>query len=416
MVTDRVERFGVQGVQGHHHIGGGRVAVVADPHPATGQLCFFLGDGSVRVEEQPRLGHQAGGVDPADPVWDRGQQPVGERDRLGSQVMGLPGDLTGAPQRHPTGAGVLPEPRQAVDQLQGVGQQVPGRVQADPQRGTEIGGRELPHQRRPHTGQRGDGLLEQAPLAPRRGQLVLRARVQPGPLHDQLDLRHRSSLLGLTRGTDTVDHHATTALDVRLGARGRFHASILRLRADIFDHVFENVDDFLDLGLGCLAVGVSRACPRLSARFARCSTTHLDRTHRPPLRRRPHAPPHRPPQPGTSARPVRAGAAVPSVSPARGRRRRARPRGPGQARGRDPASRSRFQDPPARAGADSGRCRRSRVPWIECDTDPRVRAELRAARRREPGPGWGRGEGAGSAWPGRRGRCRACRPRSPRWG
>ena len=53
-----VEELGVGGVQGHHHVGGGRGAAVAQPDTALGEGLLFVGDGAVGVEVEPGLLHQ----------------------------------------------------------------------------------------------------------------------------------------------------------------------------------------------------------------------------------------------------------------------------------------------------------------------------------------------------------------------
>ena len=201
-----VEGHRVGGVQGHVHVGGGGVAAVLDPDPAAGEFVFLVGDGAVGVEVEPGLLDESFGVDEPDLVRDCGDEPVGVGDRLAREVVGLPGDRPGPPHRHPARDHEVPQAGEAVGQLQGVGDQLPARVEDDVERGGQLGRGELGDQRRAFAGERGDGLVEQVGLAPVGGPLVLRAGVQQRPLHGELDLSDG----GLVRGSRTARTRSIT--------------------------------------------------------------------------------------------------------------------------------------------------------------------------------------------------------------
>ncbi len=152
------------------------------------------------------------------------------------EVGGFPGDQPGPPHRDLTGQHPLPESRQPVGQLEGVGDQLPGGVVGDPERGGQVDGGELRDPRRTRSGERDQALVVQVGLAPVRGCLVGRAGVQPRPLQGQLELLDGCLLLGLAGGADTVDHLG--------GGEGgcRGHGSILGGRTDSFEKLFDTVD------------------------------------------------------------------------------------------------------------------------------------------------------------------------------
>ena len=218
-----VEREGVGGVERHHHIGGGGVVAVLDPDPASGELVFLISDGAVGVVVQPGFLNQLNGVDLVDLVRCRGDEPVGERDRLGRQVVGLVGDGPGDPDRHHPGPGEVEQAREAVGQLESVGDQLTAGVQGDVQGGGEVGGGELRDQGRTGTGEGGDGLVD-AGVAPVRGPLGAGTGVQQGPLDGEFELLDRAFVFLEAGGVDTVDHLSSGE------GRGGVHGSNSRRR------------------------------------------------------------------------------------------------------------------------------------------------------------------------------------------
>ena len=146
-----VEEVGVGGVQGHPHLGGRRRRAGAQPHPPLGQGLVLVGDRPVGVEVEPRFLDQSSGVDGPDLVRGGGDQPVGEPGGVQGQVAGLPGDQPGPPGRDGQVLDQRPESGQAVGQLEGITQELLGRIDGDLQGGTEVGGRELRHPRSTHT-------------------------------------------------------------------------------------------------------------------------------------------------------------------------------------------------------------------------------------------------------------------------
>ncbi len=233
-----VEQQGVGGVQGHRDVGGGRRAGVAQPDAALGEGFLLVGEGAVGVEVEPGLLHQPGGLDLTDPGRGGGDQPVREQGSLDAEVGGLPGDQPGPPHRDLSGLDQVPQPRQPVGELEGVGDQLAGGVVADPERGGQVGGCELRDPRGTGAGERDQGLAVQVDLAPVRRGLLRGAGVQPCPHQRELELLDRGLLLGLPGGADTVDHLG--------GGEGRcgVHGETLGATTDSFDGVFEDVDNF----------------------------------------------------------------------------------------------------------------------------------------------------------------------------
>ena len=209
-----VEEQRVGGVQGHRDVGGGRGAAVAQPDAALGEGFFLVGEGAVGVEVQPGFLDQPGGLDLTDPTRGGGDQPVREQRRLHGEVGGLPGDQPGPPHRDLTGQHPLPESREPVGELEGVGDQLPAGVVGDPERGGEVDGCELRDPRCTGTGERDQAFVVQVGLTPVRGCLVGGAGVQPGPLQCQFDLLDGCLLLGL-RAART---RSITSVGVRLVA------------------------------------------------------------------------------------------------------------------------------------------------------------------------------------------------------
>ncbi len=125
-----VEELGVGGVQGHEHIGGRGGSAGVVPDASFGELVAFFFGSPVGVEPEPGFVDEPGGVDLADLGWGRGDESVGERDGLDGEVVGLPGDGPGQPDRHQPGDHEGPEAGESVGQLQGVGDQLPRGIQA----------------------------------------------------------------------------------------------------------------------------------------------------------------------------------------------------------------------------------------------------------------------------------------------
>ncbi len=242
-----VEQQRVGGVQGHPDVGGRWCAAGAQPHSAAGEGFVFVGGGAVGVVVEAGFVDQAGGVDLVDPLRGGRDQPVGEPDGVQGQVVGLAGDLPGPPHRDPAGSDVVPEPGEAVGQLQGVADQVPPRGQADPELGGQRGRRELGDLRGAGPGQRGVALVEQpVGISPGGRQVVGRAGVQVRPGDGQLELFHLGLVSASACGADPVQHlHRGQAGDLSGGrCRGGVHASMIDLSTDRIDSVFESVCNF----------------------------------------------------------------------------------------------------------------------------------------------------------------------------
>ncbi len=242
-----VEQQRVGGVQGHPHVGGRGCAAGAQPDSATGEGFVFVGGGAVGVEVEAGFVDQAGGVDLVDPLRGGRDQPVGEPDGVQGQVVGLAGDLPGPPHRDPAGQDVVPEPGEAVGQLQGVADQVPPRGQADPELGGQRRRRELGDLRGAGPGQGGVALVEQpVGISPGGRQVVGRAGVQVRPGDGQLELGHRGRVLGAAGFADTIeDLHRGQVGGLSGGrCRGGVHGSMLDLSTDRIDSVFESVCNF----------------------------------------------------------------------------------------------------------------------------------------------------------------------------
>ena len=211
-----VEEPRVGGVQGHHHIGGGRcTGAVAQPDTAPGEGLLLLGETTVGVEVQPGLLDQPGGLDLTDPGGGGGDQPVREQRGLDAQVGGLPGDQPGPPHRHRTGDHPVPQPGEPAGQLEGVGDQLPAGVLADPQCGGQVGGGELRDPRGTRTGQRDQALAVQVGLTPVRRCLLGRAGMQPRPHQRHLQLLAPLQPVARARAERT---RSITSVGVRVGA------------------------------------------------------------------------------------------------------------------------------------------------------------------------------------------------------
>ena len=236
---------GVGSVQGHRDVGGGGGAAVAQPDATLGEGFLLVRDGTVGVEVQPGLLHQPGGLHLTDPAWGGGDQPVREQRRLHAEVGGLPGDQPGPPHRNRTGSDQRPEPRQPAGQFEGVGDQLATGVVADPEGSGEVDRCELRDPWSTRTGQRDQAFAVQVGLTPVGRQLIGRAGVQPGPLKGHLQLFHGCRLGRAPSRPDTVDHLGGG----EVGCRG--HGPILGGFTDVLDAVFEDVDNFLALLLGC---------------------------------------------------------------------------------------------------------------------------------------------------------------------
>ena len=129
------------------------------------------------------------------------------------------GDAARPPGRDPALLHQRPQPREPVGQLEGVGDQLPGGVQGDPERRTEVAGRELRHQRRTLAGQRDEGLAVQVDLAPVRRPLVGGAGVQVRPLERRRQLLGRGDA---SRGLAAPPERARSPRPrVRPGVRSR---------------------------------------------------------------------------------------------------------------------------------------------------------------------------------------------------
>ncbi len=246
-----VEEEGVGGVEGHPDVGGRGCAAGAQPHSATGEGFVFVGGGAVGVVVEAGFVDQAGGVDLVDPLRGGRDQPVGEPDGVQGQVVGLAGDLPGPPHRDPAGEDVVPEPGEAVGQLQGVADQVPPRGQADPELGGQSSRRELGDLRGAGPGQGGVALVEQpVGISPGGRQVVGRAGVQVRPGDGQLELLHLGLVSAIARGADPGQHlHRGQADHLRaggpgVGSGGGGHGSMLDLSTDRIDSVFESVCNF----------------------------------------------------------------------------------------------------------------------------------------------------------------------------
>ena len=202
----RVEEVGVGGVQRHRDVSGRGTTVPPQPDTALGESLLLVGHRAVGVEVEPGLLHQPFGVDLVDPGRGGGDQPVGEQGGLDGEVGGLPGDQPGPPHRNRSGPDQVPEPWEAVGELEGVGDQLAGGVVADREGGGQVGGGELRHPRGAGAGERGQGLAVQVDLAPVRRGLVGRAGVQVCPDQGELEFLDRCGLGRATSGADTVDH------------------------------------------------------------------------------------------------------------------------------------------------------------------------------------------------------------------
>ena len=93
-----------------------------------------------------------------------------------------------------------------MGQLEGVGEQLPCSVVADPEGGSKVGGCELRDPRRTGAGERGQSLAVQVGLAPVGRSPLGRAGVQLCPDQRELELLDRGLLLGLPGCTGTLDH------------------------------------------------------------------------------------------------------------------------------------------------------------------------------------------------------------------
>ena len=144
-----------------------------EPDAALGEGFVLVGGGAVGVEVEPGLLNESFGVDLADPGRGGGDQPVGEQGGLDAEVDRVPGDLACPPHRNTADPDQVPQPREPVSELEGVGEQLPGGVVADRQGGGQVGGGELRDPGRAGAGERDQGLAVQVRLPPVRRGLVL---------------------------------------------------------------------------------------------------------------------------------------------------------------------------------------------------------------------------------------------------
>jgi hypothetical protein len=155
-----------------------------------------------------------------------------------------------------------------MGELERVGDQLACGVLGHPEGSGQVDGSELRHPRSTGTGEWDQAFVVQISLTPVRRGFVGRAgmQVRPGERHLQLfDCRSLSSASG---GADTVDHLG------RGEGRRCVHGETLGAGTDSFDGVFENMDNFLEHpGRDAAVCRRTTVWSRLSARFARCSTT-----------------------------------------------------------------------------------------------------------------------------------------------
>jgi hypothetical protein len=162
------------------------------------------GVGGGEVVPLDGLGEEAVELRLPDPPGHGGDLGVDEPRRLGregrSRVDGGLRNRTGPPRRDPAGVDLLPQPGEAVAQLEGVADELLRRGGGDPEDGAELGETELRDQGSPFAG---DGLLVLTPRNRERGGVVDGLRwVQIGPPGSEDELAGGLGVLEVAGGFD----------------------------------------------------------------------------------------------------------------------------------------------------------------------------------------------------------------------
>jgi hypothetical protein len=189
-VSPVMSRWLVPANQGGVGVGEGHV-----PRRLGGLFALLVGPGfggRRDVGDEPVHDHRPAGV--IGPGGELLVDPAGAGQR---EAAGLLGDAAGLPGRHPQGLDLVPQPRVAVDQVEGVADQGGGRAGGDPQPHGEGFGGERRHHRGAVPAQHLGGLQDVR---------LHRGGVQHGPLVGQRQLpRRRATLLVLGLG-ERVEH------------------------------------------------------------------------------------------------------------------------------------------------------------------------------------------------------------------
>ena len=219
---------------------------------------FLVGDGAVGVEVQPGFLDEPGGVDQPDLRGRRADEPVRERDCLHRQVVGLAGDRAGSPHRDGSSFDEVEQAGESVGELEGVGEQLLGRLQRDAEGGGEGGGCELIDQRCTGSGQGCAGGEEAVVVFPAGRELVT-AGVQQCPVDGEVQLFDLALVREGAGGLDTVDHLGGGEGD------GGVHEETLGVGTDSFDKRFEDVENFFGTLIGS-SCGLDYPLASLAAR------------------------------------------------------------------------------------------------------------------------------------------------------
>jgi hypothetical protein len=144
---------------------------------------------------------------PGEPAVGVRRHPLVDVGRLhGAQVPGLPCDQPGQVDPHLAGLHPPPQLRQPVTDVQAVGHQQPRRDRRHAEPGTQLGGRELGHLRRPRPAET-PGLLPTGLAGLHRVQGV--AVVEVGVLDGSPEDLHLTAVLGRGELGDMVEQRAT---------------------------------------------------------------------------------------------------------------------------------------------------------------------------------------------------------------